>query len=126
MSESDVIDLPKDWAGDDAEYAVVPEGEYHVLVQRVTNEPEGRVKAELQILDEGACAGKRLYASYTLTLPAGKRLFKEFLAAIDVQPDGNRLPVSRCRNKVLEVTVKRNSRDGKVYANVVAHRVSGT
>lgn len=122
MNESNVIELPTDWAENDREFYLVPEGEYQVLVQRVTNEQDGRVVVELKILDEGPSASKKLFASYSLGFEAGKRLFKEFLIAVDVHPEGNRLPTSLCKNKLLDVTVKHNARDGKVYANVVAHR----
>ncbi len=126
MNESNVIELPADWADEDREFYLVPEGEYQVLVERVTNQQDGRVVVEMKILDDGPSANKRLFASYTLSTAAGKRLFKEFLEAIGVQPEGNRLPVALCRNKLLDVTVKHNARDGKVYANVVAHRACTT
>ncbi|NUM55763.1 MAG: hypothetical protein HUU46_19150 [Candidatus Hydrogenedentes bacterium] len=126
MNESNVIELPVDWDEEAREYYLVPEGDYQVLVQRVACEPDGRVLVEMKILDDGPSANRRLFGSYSLGLPAGKRLFKEFLAAIGVQPEGSRLPVSQCRNKLLDVTVKHNARDGKTYANVVAHRVCST
>lgn len=122
MNETNVLELPADWADDEREFYLVPEGEYQVLVQRVTSEPDGRVVVEMKILDDGPAANRKLFSSYSLAQPAGKRLFKEFLTAIGVQPEGNRLPVALCKNKLLDVTVRHNPRDGKVYANVVAHR----
>ena len=122
MNECCVIELPVDWADEDCEFYLVPEGEYQVLVERVTNEPDGRVVVEMKILDDGPSANKRLFASYSLSTKGGKYFFKEFLEAIRVRPEGNRLPVSACRNKLLDVTVKHNACDGKTYANVVAHR----
>ncbi|HRI86616.1 MAG TPA: hypothetical protein PLJ47_09475 [Candidatus Hydrogenedentes bacterium] len=122
MNELDFIELPADWTEDDREVYLVPEGNYQVLVERISQVPGGRVVVEMKILDDGSCASKKLFASYTLGTPAGKRLFKEILAAIGVQPEGTVLTPSLCKNKLLDVTVKHNARDGKMYANVVEHR----
>lgn len=122
---ANLLKLPADWDEVHAGRRLIDEGVYTVTVASLEAQSENRVSGELQVLDEGAFCGWRLYETFCLDTDPGKRLFKEFLEAVKVAPKDGHVPLGDCKRKVLQVTVKHKTKDGQTWANVVRHARDG-
>ena len=115
--------LPDDWDDVPTGFPLIAEGRYNVVVDEIQHEDE-TVQIRYKILDEGPYAGRLLFQNYAMsTSGLGRRMFKEFLAAVQVDPKDRRIDLSRCLRAVLNVRVKHNVNvnEKKSYANVVEH-----
>lgn len=120
-----VITLPPDWEETQTQRRLVDQGEHTVEVDAVTEQADGRILAELKIMDEGQFQGWTLYDSFCLTSEPGKRLFKEFTEVIGIEAENGQLDLDQCVHKVLRVVVAHKAgKDEEVYANVVRHRTA--
>ena len=112
--------LPEGFDEIEIKFQLIDAGNYDVTVDEI-QEANNRIDVQFVILDEGKFVGCRLFQNYVMSTQPGKRLFKEFLNAIGVEPDGRELVFAQCTRRVLRVRVKHNEHDGKTYANVVEH-----
>ena len=78
MSENNVFVLPENWNDPD----LVDEGEYRVtLTKLVYNDDGDRLVAEFLILDQGPFAGRKLFQTFTPSMPAGTPLLADLFEA---------------------------------------------
>ena len=119
-----ILKLPSDWNQDEAPFMPVAQGDYTVVVLHALQDDPDRVTVDFQIRGQSDCVGRHLFASYVLTTPVGKRLFKELLNAVSIEPRQDSVGLAELVGCTLRVTVRHNTRDEKVYANVVQHRSS--
>jgi len=122
------IQLPHDFNEVDTERPLVAKGEYTVRVDMIEQKSDGRVVAELEILDQGPFKGRMLYDSFSLDSEGGKRKggqrqLRQLTEAIGVDTANLNLDPEQCTGRTLRVTVQhRTGKDQKVYANIVAHK----
>jgi len=119
-----LLKLPGNWAEVETGFPLVDEGTYLARVCKMTHEDGNVVSGDLIILDHSSFGGRHLFPRYDLTTDVGLRLFKEFVEAIGVEPDGNELNLGHCVGKTLEVTVKHHTHEDKTYANVARHQAA--
>jgi len=121
MSESNVFVLPENWNDPD----LVDEGEYRVTVARLASNDDGdRVVAEFQVLDEGPFAGRKLFQTFTPSMPVGKRLLADLFEAAGLTQTTGTIYLDQAKGKTLRVQVRHNHSDktNRQYANVTAIR----
>jgi hypothetical protein len=119
---ANVVTLPTDWDQTQRGWPIVDKGKYTVRVDSMTQQADGRIVAELNILDEGPFEGWTLYDSFSLSTDPGKRLFKEFTEAIQADTANHQIDLDACIGKELIVTVRhKKGSNEEVYANVTRH-----
>lgn len=120
-SDARLLTLDEDWPSVKTKFELIEAGRYDVTLDEIKNQNNERVDVQFSILDEGRFAGRKLFQTYILTTEPGKRLFKELLEAIHVEPRVLELDLNLCIRRILRVRVKHNVREDKTYANVVEH-----
>ena len=125
MTSANMLRLPPDWDDAPAGYPPVDEGDYAVEVVRLEHEDHERVYAAFEIRSPGPWQRRLLFQTYNLMSEGGRRSFKELVRVLGLAPQGACLDLDPGLYQALEVSVRRHTRNGKTYANIVSLRRPG-